>query len=312
MDYDVLRTQKIYERDRLVERYRCDIPELARIDAEQQRLMTSLTRELLQNKKELHDIDNVYQELQDRKSEILREYGLDLSIYQPKWNCPICEDRGYTEPGNACICRRQKLHNEKISSSGLPENYNLMNFDSFDLRYYKDPDDMAKKCQRLKMFVEKLNHGEKMGNLILRGDVGRGKTHLSLAVANEVMKNSQTVQYAHCDTLMNDIRKELFDDDVKRCSQTVERIVGADLFILDDLGRESVSEFVISQLTHLIESRNEQDKPWIINTNLLPNEIESLYGARLADRIFEKCTVFRLESDESIRLSKENKGVTLI
>ncbi len=312
MDYDVLRAQKIYERDRLVEHYHHEIPELARIDAEQQRLMTSLTRELLQNQKEIDDIDEAYQALQNKKSEILSAYDLDLSIYQPKWDCPICEDRGYIEPGNACVCRRRKLRNEKLATAGLPENYDLMTFSSFDLTYYKDPNDMVKKCERLKIFVKNLKNGEKMGNLILRGDVGRGKTHLSLAVANEVMKNSQTVQYAHCDSLMRDIRKELFDDDVKGQSQIVERILDADLFILDDLGRESVSEFVISQLTHIIESRNEHNKSWIINTNLLPDEIEALYGARLADRIFEKCTVFRLESDKSIRLSKEDKGVTMI
>lgn len=312
MDYDILRAQKIYERDRLVEKYRREIPELAEIDAEQQQLMTALTRELIRDNKKISDIDETYRTLQDKKEKILQEHGLDLNIYQPQWDCPICEDRGYTEPGHACVCRLRRLRDERMLKAGLPENFATMTFENFDLSYYNDPEDMKNKCRRLKQFVAKLKAGEKMGNLLLRGDVGRGKTHLSLAVANAVLRNGQTVQYAHCDGLMDDIRNDLFGDDNMKRSDTIARVLSADLFILDDLGRESVSEFVITQLTYIIETRNEENKSWIINTNLRPDEIESLYGARLADRIFAKCSVFRLESENSIRLSKKDKGVTMI
>lgn len=77
--------------------------------------------------------------------------------------------------------------------------------------------------------------------------------------------------------------------------------------VIDDLGAETVTSFAINQLRIIIEERNMRAKPWIVNTNLDLNEIQSVYGHRVADRLIEKAAIYRLDCAESIRLQKRQR-----
>ncbi len=309
MDEHLLRIQ---ERDERLEALHKELPELAKLDNAQRLLMARLAQEVLRGGHNVDEINADYQKLQADKEKLLKEHNIGLDVYQPRWHCSVCKDRGYVRPGELCQCQIKERASNIHVMSGFPPHYDEMTFETFDLSFYARPDDMAKKRDRLYRFVQLLQSGEPVGNLMLRGDVGRGKTHLALAIANQLLPSGKKVYYARTDALMEEIRSDLFDDTDKRRRPALDKALRADLFILDDLGREPVSEFVISQLTRIIETRNENNKSWIINTNLQPTEIDVRYGQRLADRIFEKCTIFKLESADSIRLSKKDKGVTMI
>ena len=47
--------------------------------------------------------------------------------------------------------------------------------------------------------------------MVLLGEVGRGKTHLSVAMANAVLANRQTAIYKRIDDLLDLIREYKFD-----------------------------------------------------------------------------------------------------
>jgi DNA replication protein DnaC len=67
------------------------------------------------------------------------------------------------------------------------------------------------------------------------------------------------------------------------------------VLVLDDLGAEKVTEFVIEQLTALANERMQQRRPTIITSNLEPAQIKATYtDRRLIERLFANCDVIKL------------------
>ena len=58
-----------------------------------------------------------------------------------------------------------------------------------------------------------------------------------------------------------------------------------DLLIIDDLGVEFSTQFTVSCVYNIINSRILSRKPTIISTNLTPRELEDKYTQRITSRI---------------------------
>lgn len=311
MDYSAKRLKKQRERDQKIAELHDRWPDLAAVDKALRQLTLHTLGQMTHPAFDLEAVNQRHKQLEEERTAILHAHGLDDSIYEPAWDCPRCQDRGFLAPGISCSCRLYEGLLERQRQSGLPADFQTMTFESFQVDYYRNPAEMMDKMKRIHHFVGAMLGGEKMCNLILIGDVGTGKTHLSVAIANEILQNSKTVVYHRADTLLENVRADLFDSS-ESSSKTMARAMMADLLIIDDLGRESISDFGLTQLTHLIEGRNAAHRPWIITTNLTINELEPLYGRRLQDRMVEKAVAFRLETEESIRLVHRRDDVTFI
>ena len=65
-----------------------------------------------------------------------------------------------------------------------------------------------------------------------------------------------------------------------------------DLLILDDLGTELTNQFTVSCLYNLLNSRLNQSRSMIINTNLTQEELRSRYSDRITSRLFGMFSAF--------------------
>ena len=301
IDRDELRRKKQEECDAYVEQLHRMEPELAQISQKIGQLSLRLIRKgiLQKNLAEKQAIDMQVQQLLQRRKEILGKYGLGEEVYEPKWDCPLCKDLGYITPGEPCECLKKERILQRKEESGLPRGLWEKNFENFDTSYYKDMykiQEIVAYCRAFANQVATTGYGN---NLVLLGDVGRGKTHLSVAIATEVLERGKRVFYTRVDEMIDLIRAAKFDG---LQEEKMRFLKECDLLVLDDLGAENSSEFAINQLRIVLEERNLAGKSWIINSNLSLEKIEALYTSRVADRILEKGKVFQLTSDESIRL----------
>lgn len=298
------REAKKQERDERVQRLHKMHPDLAQMDQRLKSHALSCVKKAARGHAEgLDKDDKIYQELLSQRRDLLARYGLTEAIYEPVWDCPLCQDRGYVRPGVPCVCQLSQKREASYLASGLPEKYRSKTFANFRTDVYTDPDDMARKLVRIHRFVDGLADHRAMGNLILRGFVGRGKTHLSAAIANACLERDLTVVYRRVDDLLDLIRTCKFErgQDSDETIRTFDLLYGCDLLILDDFGAETKTEFALDELTRLLEERNLRNKSWVINTNLEINDIEKIYDARLMDRMTEKTTVFKLDTPDSLR-----------
>lgn len=77
--------------------------------------------------------------------------------------------------------------------------------------------------------------------------------------------------------------KNIFSN--KEDDSTFDMLVECDLLIIDDLGTEFHSQFSVSQLYNIFNSRMLSNKPVIINTNLTIRDLQENYTDRFVSRI---------------------------
>jgi DNA replication protein DnaC len=165
----------------------------------------------------------------------------------------------------------------------------LSSFEDFDLNYYpkrsengKSPyDTMCDVYNRCKSYAS--NFDNDSVSLYFCGRTGLGKTHLSLAIANEVIKKGYNVVYGSVINFLNKLEREKFGR--ADSFETEDVLINADLLILDDLGAEFSSAVAMSSLYNIINSRIARGVPTIISSNLSFDELKSRYPESIVSRI---------------------------
>ncbi len=303
---DQLRIQKQQQcEEKIASLYR-QLPELAELDqAIGQKNIAMIRAGIMQKNAEAQQmLQSEIEALMKKRHQLLFANGLDETVYEPDWDCPLCKDRGYTEPGVLCSCYVKERLDDLFLRSGMSEAMRGFTFANFETRYYSNPADMDSKVHWCRQFVNQIKAGECRQCLFLTGGVGRGKTHLSAAIANAVLEDGKTVIYRRAADLFELIRQYRFEENRQKFEDMLEQLRTCDLLVIDDLGAERTTEFVIEQLVILLEERNYRNKPWIISSNLNINEIIQTYNDRTADRILDRAVLFKLDMPESIRVAK--------
>lgn len=228
--------------------------------------------------------------LQNKKREIIRSLGYPEDYTEVKYTCPICSDSGYTEKGAVCSCFREALIKATITSSGMGLLINKQSFDSFDVNRYEGAalEDMKKTFEIAKSYVR--NFPKKRGNLILFGKTGTGKTHISSAIAGEIIRMGYDVVYDSAQNILNDFENERFGGERTRGESLTEKYLTSDLLIIDDLGTEFSTSFTLSCLYNLLNTRQNRDLSTIISTNLEPAALASKYEDRIYSRMIGRGT----------------------
>ncbi len=84
-------------------------------------------------------------------------------------------------------------------------------------------------------------------SILMKGATGLGKTHLSLAIANEAIKRGYGVIYASAPQLVSKLEKIYFSN--KEDDSTFDMLVECDLLIIDDLKRNFILRFPYHSFT---------------------------------------------------------------
>ncbi|MGI6225209.1 MAG: ATP-binding protein [Peptococcales bacterium] len=305
MQREALIQKKIEECEQKIDLLHKKFPRLKEITEEISRLSYELINVgiLKKNSFRLAQINKEVKYLLQEKELILKANGIPPNIYEPEWDCPKCQDRGFITPGVLCECFQKDKLDAIFRQSGISGNMETKTFDNFDVSFYQDVKGMGQKVERCRDFALKVVNEERQNNLFFTGAVGRGKTHLSLAIANHVLQLGGTVIYKRIDDLLDIIREYKFNRESDNVDNSIQLsyLKKVDLLIIDDLGAENVTPFAQNQIRILIEDRNNFNKPWIINSNLNINELQDYYGQRVTDRIIEKADIFSFESEMSVR-----------
>ena len=282
--------------------YGC-IPNLEAIDKAIGQKNVAMIRSgiLHKNKAQQSALQQEIEALMKERHALLMQYGVDEAVYKPKWDCPLCEDRGYLTDGTLCKCYQQERIQNIIEQSGMSAAMQQYRFENFYLDGFDKPEDIQKKVEWCKQFARQIVNGTCNDSLFLRGDVGRGKTHLSSAIANAVLAGGKTVIYKRAADLFDMIRRYKYEESTQRWHEVLDQLISCDLLVIDDLGAERTTDFVTEQLVLLLEERNYRNKPWIINSNLKLSQIQDSYNTRVSDRIMDRATAILLERPNSYR-----------
>lgn len=269
--------QKEYE-NKLNELYTA-IPQLKSIEDELSALgAKAMKAAMLGKTDELKAIETVSKELQNKKSEIQKSANLKL----PSPNCKKCNDTGYNGT-HLCECVLTKAKELVFKDLSLKTPIHNQTFSTFNLDYYEK--ELKKEMTDIFNFAKKYadNFSLKSPNLLISGNTGLGKTHISMAIINTVIGKGYGVIYDSAQNLFTQIEKEHFS--YSGSTEKIDAILTCDLLVIDDLGTEFSTTFTNSQFYNIINTRINNNLPTIINTNLDVDAIEKAYTPRILSRI---------------------------
>lgn len=139
-------------------------------------------------------------------------------------------------------------------------------------------------CQR---FADTFDPEEPYG-LLLYGNVGTGKSFMSSAIANRVIDNGFSA-------FQTDVRyiANLMESSFERRQSNLDRILGYDLLLIEDLGAQRSTSYMMEHVYAVIDGRYKTGKPMVVTTNFDAERIADTPNdeawCRIFDRLLERC-----------------------
>ena len=224
--------------------------------------------------------------------------SLSPEVEDKHYDCEICKDEEWifnleTNSARPCKCREAKLYKKIIESCGITESFLQKNFDNYKVSNkqteaaYKTAKDYASTFNIIK--------GTKNNSIALVGQVGSGKTHLTIAIANELMKNNIGVRYMQYREDIPRIKRVATDEE--EYTKEINKYKNATVLLIDDLYKSAISRGQYGEylndadkriIFEIINYRYFKGSPIIISSECSMKQIIEL-DEGIGTRILEMC-----------------------
>ena len=249
--------------------------------------------------------------LKEEKEKLLIKHGFPKDFDSSVFDCELCRDTGYVD-GKVCTCYKNALVAELYKQSNMGELLKKQTFDKFKLSYYSTKKQDAAESPYVNMEINlKICKDFVRGfdkhhdNLLFYGAPGLGKTFLSSAIANSIIKRGKSVLYQSAGQIFSTIEQLRFGKTTDaETDYAVQSLCDVDLLIIDDLGTEFITALSVSELFRIINTRILGEKSTIISTNLSLSDIKKTYSERILSRIMGHFTQLKFYG-EDIRLKTD-------
>jgi DNA replication protein DnaC len=211
-------------------------------------------------------------------------------------SCPlgVCDGSGWileeeSDEARPCDCRERRISRAASArlSSDIPKRFRGVSFDRGPIC---DLDPVV--LRHVRAFVQDVDqHLDDGSGLWFHGDVGTGKTSLAMLVAKAADTAGRSIAVYSVPQLLARIRRTYESNAEDSYDALMRRLTGVDLLVLDDLGAERQTEWVLEQLYLLINERWQSRGSVLVTTNvpdpdpegprrLLQQEVAELRRAR--------------------------------
>ncbi len=215
----------------------------------------------------------------------------------PVWTCPRHGDyqesfapRHWHQQDNRSICQecykvgeaqekdydRLQRINATWWRSGVPPKFRNRRFSN-----YRAIDSQSKQALEAARSVAAAD----ITALALIGAVGRGKSHLSVAIVAEVIRRGGSALWIYTPDLLRNLRASYAKNADTSTDEILSKLESVQLLVLDEVGASARSEWETNTLSVLIDERYRNDAGLVLTGNV--PDLAGSVGVRGADRIAE-------------------------
>lgn len=216
-----------------------------------------------------------------------------FSTGEKTYKCAVCQDRGIVmvSPDTCaiCQCQEQRKLERLMKSSQITPAFRAKTFANFTLQ--NRPQTIINMFKCAKDYADSFADIQQLENnwLVFLGEVGSGKTHLSMAVANALLAKPVPVLYFPHVEGIKELLKYFQQKSEANIHDRVDKIKNAEVLIWDDLfkGREKPTDWVLELVFEVINYRYLNLLPTIINSERIDYqllEIDKAIGSRILER----------------------------
>ena len=232
--------------------------------------------------------------------------NVDGRVFRPRVLC-ACQNAAQEQREQERKAQELRDKIQRNRSIGLPEP--LHREYTFDRDKGCNPELMDKARRYADSWEQMYPKG--MG-LLLWGDVGTGKSFAAGCIANALLDKGVSVLMTNFNRILNALSGLQWGDR----NQYIDDLNQYSLLIIDDLGIERGTEYVLEQVYSVIDSRYRSGKPLIVTTNLTLQQLresQDTAHARIYDRVLERCVpiwvrgrnIRQENAGENMKIAKE-------
>lgn len=211
-----------------------------------------------------------------------------------KYRCNKCRDMTFIIKDNTaypCECRYLRQAEDILEKSGISDEFRNKTFDNFN---YATDIQLMKAYKNAKRYVNDFENikNTKNNSIIFTGQVGSGKTHLSLAISNSLMNNGIGVLYMGYRDIITTIKQNIMDP--VYYNRTMNKYKKCRLLLIDDLFKGNITGSDINIMFEIINYRYFNNLPIIVSSEKSINELLNIDEA-IGSRIIEMSKNYRSE-----------------
>jgi len=237
--------------------------------------------------------------------------------------CEKCQGTGWllqaagaAQVAKRCVCFTDRWKQALLDQANIPRRYQACRLDNFEV--HNDSHRDALKISR--QFVK--NYPAQDIGLVFIGPCGVGKTHLAVAIIQELMrkKDAACIFYDFRD-LIREIQSTFTPESTLSESDVLAPVFQSEILVLDELGAKRTTAWVEETVFYIINHRYNQKKMTLFTTNYPDTDQEedkrdAFYkkgdetlidriGVRLRSRIYEMCKVVEMWGDDYRKMAKQ-------
>jgi DNA replication protein DnaC len=206
-----------------------------------------------------------------------------------KDECPLCKGKGWLcfdvpfghpdfDKLVPCQCTQREFDKERLSRLEKYSNLGPLTRLTFDNLLPRgrssDPQNQERFVQSLQ--VAKGFAENPKGWLVLSGPSGCGKTHMAAAIANYRLQKGHPVFFVTVPDLLDHLRTTFSPSSDVTYDELFERVRGAPLLVLDDMGRQSSTPWAEEKLFQILNHRFNAELPTVVTVSDIKNLDERL------------------------------------
>ena len=202
------------------------------------------------------------------------------------YKCHKCRDLTFIIKGSdayPCECRAIRQCEDILNKSGIGVEFRKKRFDNFEfdksiatVKGYKNA------TGYVGSFLE--NENTRNNSIMFLGQVGSGKTHLSIAIANELMDSGISVIYMGYRDVITRVKQNMMDSEYYH--KVMNRYKNARVLLIDDLFKGKVTDSDINIMFELVNHRYFNNLPVIVSSECVVEkllDIDEALGSRLIE-----------------------------